>query len=71
MTLSLLGIYLSGYTVTWKGAWLGLIEGAGLGFLLGATIAGCINRLMEWVESALARELELERTLDPLEGSTG
>ena len=63
-SLSLLAIYLTGYSVSWKGAVLGLLEGGLLGFVLGTSLAGALNTLLGWVESALHRELEEERALD-------
>lgn len=64
VTLSLLAAYLTGYSVSWPGALLGLLEGGVLGFALGATIAGALNTLLGWVESTLHRELDEERALD-------
>ncbi len=46
-TLSLLGNYLPAYSVTWAGAFLGLIEGAALGGVVGALLAGLINLVVE------------------------
>jgi protoporphyrinogen oxidase len=64
VTLSLLAAYLTGYSVSWPGALLGLLEGGVLGFALGAAIAGSLNTLLGWVESTLHRELDEERALD-------
>jgi hypothetical protein len=41
--LQLLRHYLPGYTVTWPGALLGLVYGAGVGALMGAAIARLYN----------------------------
>jgi hypothetical protein len=40
---SLLGNYLPGFKVTWAGAFLGLVEGGSVGFVLGNMIAGIRN----------------------------
>lgn len=42
-TLSLLGNYLFGFEVTWRGALIGLFEGGLLGFAVGALAAGLRN----------------------------
>jgi hypothetical protein len=67
--LSLAGVYLLGYEVSWRGALLGLIEGGLLGFGLGAAIAGVSNGLVGLVERSLRRELEAEDAIDPLHGA--
>lgn len=43
--LGLLNAYLPGYSVTWPGAFLGLIYGAVLGGLLGWSVAQIYNRM--------------------------
>ncbi|MFN2384503.1 MAG: NAD(P)/FAD-dependent oxidoreductase, partial [Gemmatimonadota bacterium] len=66
--LSLLGQYLYGYTLTWKGLGVGTAEAAVGGFVFGAVLAGAINLLVRWHETLLRRELQVAGTLDPLEG---
>jgi len=46
--LSLLNNYFPGYAVTWPGALLGFVYGAGVGALLGWTIASIYNRVAAW-----------------------
>jgi hypothetical protein len=46
--LSLLRNYFPGYSVTWPGALLGFCYGAGVGALLGWTIASIYNRVAGW-----------------------
>jgi hypothetical protein len=48
--LGLLGNYFPGYSVTWPGALLGFLYGAGVGALLGWTVASIYNRVAEWRE---------------------
>jgi hypothetical protein len=67
--LSLLGIYLLGYEVSWRGALLGLFEGGALGFLLGVAVASTANLLVRLAEDALRRELDAERAIGPLHGA--
>lgn len=50
-TLSLLGNYLFGFDVTWTGAMIGLFEGGGVGWMVGALAAGLRN----WALTAYAR----------------
>jgi protoporphyrinogen oxidase len=64
--LSLLGHYFFGYTVTWRGAAVGLVEVTAGGFVFGAILAAAINTLIGWQEAVLRRELEAAGTLDPL-----
>lgn len=66
--LSLLGVYLLGYEVSWVGALLGSIEATVGGFFLGVVMALLINGLIGFYESALHRQLELAGVLDSLEG---
>jgi protoporphyrinogen oxidase len=67
--LSLLGVYLVGYEVSWRGLVFGLLEAGALGFGLGAAIAGASNALVGLAERALRRELEAEERIDPLHGA--
>jgi len=53
-TLSLLGHYLPGYRVSWSGSLVGLLESAGIGFLLGWGGAGVWN-VGVWLFALLAR----------------
>lgn len=64
--LSLLGNYVVGYTISWRGAALGSAEAAVGGFTFGAALAAAINLLVGWEESMLRRKLEAAGTLDPL-----
>ena len=66
-TLSLLGSYFLGFSATWPGAFVGLIEGALGGFLAGYLLARSINLLVGAHETSLHRTLQLTRSLDPLE----
>jgi hypothetical protein len=67
--LSLLGVYLVGYEVSWRGLAFGLIEGTALGAALGAAIALAANALVGLAEGAVRRELEAERRIDALHGA--
>jgi len=67
--LSLLGVYLFGYEVSWPGALLGLVEAGLLGFGVGALLASLLNRLIGAVETALRREIDAESAIDPLHGT--
>ena len=44
--LSLLGIYLPGYRVTWGGAFIGLAYGLAIGYVTGLVIGAIYNRLV-------------------------
>ncbi len=67
-TLSLLGKYFLGYSVSWTGAFLALAEGAIGGFVLGWLLAKAINILVESEKRRLMRQLERGRALSVLEG---
>jgi hypothetical protein len=63
--LSLLGHYLPGFATTWPGALIGLLEGGGVGFALGYSIAWLRNWGM-WAYADLVRrraEAEAQRNL--------
>lgn len=45
--LSLLRFYLPGYSVTWPGAFLGIVYGAVLGGLVGGAIGWIYNRVVD------------------------
>ncbi len=59
-TLSLLGQYLLGYRVSWKGAFIGLIEAGLLGFALGNFIAWLRNWGMSAYAALIYRRKEAE-----------
>jgi len=65
--VSLLGHYFLGYTVSWMGALVGLVEGAIGGFTFGYLLARLINFLIVWHERALIHTIEA-RSVDPLTG---
>lgn len=46
--LGLLANYLPGYSVTWGGAVLGLLEGGLVGAMVGATVAWLYNSFASW-----------------------
>lgn len=56
--LSLLGNYMVGYDVTWSGAFIGLIEGALVGFLFGYCLAKLINFTIEFHRRLLMRRID-------------
>lgn len=66
--LSLLGQYLLGYSVSWGGALLGLLEGAVGGFLFGGLLARAINRLIEREKRILLHRLAANSALGLIEG---
>jgi hypothetical protein len=66
-TLSLLGYYLWGYSVTWKGALSGFIQAGLGGFVLGATIAGLRNWGVSAYAWLLKRSAEAEASRDLLD----
>jgi len=67
-TLSLLRHYLFIYDVTWAGAFGGLLGAGAGGFVFGWALAHAINAVVRVEEIALQRRLELQGSLDPLEG---
>ena len=64
-TLSLLGNYFFGYSVSWAGAVVGALEAALLGFGVGYGMAAAINLLLQSYETSIQRQLELVEVLDP------
>jgi hypothetical protein len=67
---SLLNNYFIGYSVTWSGALVGLLEGAAIGFGGGYFLAWLINSVVGWHERMLLRKLELHAALDTAAGDT-
>jgi hypothetical protein len=67
--LSLLGMVLFGYEVTWRGALVGLVEGGLLGGAFGWLIATAINAQVRSVEQAIRRHFEAETAFDPIDGT--
>jgi len=67
--LSLLGAYVAGYSVSWRGAAVGAGAGALFGFAVGWVMARTINLLLGWSEAELHRELDREEILDGLKES--
>ena len=67
---SLLNNYFIGYSVTWPGAVVGLLEGAAIGFGGGYILARVINAVVGWHERVLVRKLELHAALDTAAGDS-
>jgi hypothetical protein len=65
--LQLLSHYFLGYRVSWPGAFLLAAQSAAGGFALGWLIAKAVNLVVAGYENAIRRELQIARTLDPLE----
>lgn len=65
--LSLLGNYLLGFTVSWSGAWIALMEGGVGGLAFGYLLARLINLVIGWHEAALLRRVEWQM-IDPVAG---
>jgi hypothetical protein len=61
--LSLVGVYLAGYHVSWLGAGLGLVQAGLIGFAHGFTIAKAINFLVDWQRRRLFRAVERSRAM--------
>ena len=61
--LSLLGNYLVGYYVTWTGAFIGFLEAAIGGFLLGFVMSHMINGVVRWHENRLIKKLQASDAL--------
>ena len=59
-TLSLLGHYFPGFTVSWIGTLIGLLEGGGAGFMLGYSIAWLRNLGMRAYADVVQRRAEAE-----------
>jgi len=66
--LSFLGSYLLGYTVTWKGAFLVLVEGSVGGFAFGWFLAYLINVVVLRERLSLVRSIAAERDLQAARG---
>jgi len=65
--LSLLGQYLPGFTVTWTGMGIGLIEASIVGFVLGYCVAWLRNRGMLAYAALLQRRAQVEARRDLLD----
>jgi len=59
--LALLGQYFIGYTVTWPGAFVGLLYGFFYGFLFGWTLAYLRNTVLSFYIYMVARRAEADR----------
>ena len=66
VTLSLIGQYFLGFEVTWRGAFIGFMEGGIFGFLLGYFLAQLKNWGMVAYASLLRRRLEAQTRQDLL-----
>ncbi len=65
--LALLANYFLGYEISWAGAFLGLLEAGGFGFIFGFMLAKAINGTIALHEHALVRRLEVSATLDAID----
>ena len=65
--LQLLGQYFIGYTVTWKGAFVGLVYGCLLGFILGFLVALFRNLSVAIYMRAVRARVELSSLTDFLD----
>jgi hypothetical protein len=63
-TLSLLGNYFFGYSVSWGGAFLGALEAGALGYPVGNGMARAINLLLQSYETSIKRRVQLVEVLD-------
>jgi len=68
-TLALLDRYLPGFEVSWRGAWLGLLQAGAGGFGAGYVLARLINAVVAREERALVDRIEAARAMDLTEGS--
>jgi hypothetical protein len=69
--IALLGSYLLGFEVTWRGALLGLVEAGAAGFAVGYGLARLINAVVTREERALLDRIEAARAMDlTTEGSS-
>jgi len=68
--LALLGSYFPGFEVSWRGAWLGLLEAAAGGFVFGYALARLINGVVAREERGLLARIEAAQAMDLLEGSS-
>lgn len=66
--LSLLGNYFFGYTVSWSGAALGLVEAGFGGFVFGFVLARLLNFVIDAERKALERQIEMSQTPSMLGG---
>ena len=66
--LQLLSNYLLGFEVTWMGAFVGLLEGGGVGFVFGWTTASLMNALVSRYERQLIKTVELQSALELASG---
>ena len=67
LNVALLGQYFYGYRITWFGALIGFVWGAGTGFVLGWLMAFVRNLVVGTIVFALKTRAELERTADFLD----
>ena len=65
--LSLLSNYFIGFTVSWTGAFIGMVETGLLGFGFGWVMARLINAVVGWQERSLIRRLERRLVFDVLD----
>ncbi len=68
--LALLRNYFPGFEVTWRGAWLGLLEAAAGGFGFGYALAWLINGVVAREERVLLARIEAVPALDLLDGGS-
>jgi hypothetical protein len=67
LNIALLGQYFYGYTVTWRGAFIGLAWGLATGFIAGWFVAFVRNLVVTVTVFALKTRAELEQTSDFLD----
>ena len=67
LNLGLLAEYFYGYTVSWRGAIIGLLWGAAVGFVAGWFLAFCRNLALAVSIWVLRTKTELEQTRDFLD----
>ena len=69
--LSLLGNYLLGYSVSWPGAWIGLLEAGSFGAAFGYALGHLLNLVVGIERRALERRIDALRAMNPFGGEGG